>query len=79
MIHQISDLAFIFHYLSILPPVQGFHIDAGDFTLRYRFHIFISRVDRLEDIFHFPGFRVFTLGKLFQGVVITFVIDYQGS
>ena len=46
-------------FLSLLPPVQGFHIDAGDFAAVHRFDVSEGRVDGMEGVFHFAGFRVF--------------------
>lgn len=46
---------------SFLPPVQGFHIDAGDFAAVHGFDVSEVGVDGMEGVFHFTGFRVFSV------------------
>lgn len=50
----------------LLPPVQGFHIDAGDFAAVHGFDVSEVGVDGMEGVFHFAGFRVFPADQFFE-------------
>lgn len=63
----------------LLPPVQGFHIDAGDFAAVHGFDVSEVGVDGMEGVFHFAGFRVFPANQFFQRNAASVVVFHDGS
>ena len=64
---------------SFLPPVQGFHIDAGDFAAVHGFDVSEVGVDGMEGVFHFAGFRVFPANQFFERHAAFIMVLNNGS
>lgn len=65
--------------LSFLPPIQRFHIDAGDFAAVHGFDVSEVGVDGMEGVFHFAGFRVFPANQFFERHAAFIMVLNNGS